>query len=54
MTLLEGTPINDILRDLAGGRFLAQQRNAVLVDGSGKTHLAIAIARNYIHAGARD
>jgi DNA replication protein DnaC len=52
----EGTPINEILvRDLAGGGFLAQQRNAVLVGGTGtgKTHLAIAIARSCIRAGAR-
>ena len=52
----EGTPINETLvRDLAGGGFLAQQRNAVLVGGTGtgKTHLVIAIARNCIRAGAR-
>src|SRR4026208_249139 len=52
----EGTPINEILvRDLAGGAFLAQQRNAVLVGGTGtgKTHLAIAIARSCIRGGAR-
>ena len=52
----EGTPINETLvRDLAGGEFLAQQRNAVLVGGTGtgKTHLAIAIARSCIRAGAR-
>jgi DNA replication protein DnaC len=43
------------VRDLAGGAFLAQQRNAVLVGGTGtgKTHLAIAIARSCIRAGAR-
>ena len=52
----EGTPINETLvRDLAGGGFLAQQRNTVLVGGTGtgKTHLAIAIARSCIRAGAR-
>jgi DNA replication protein DnaC len=51
-----GTPINETLvRDLAGSAFLAQQRNAVLVGGTGtgKTHLAIAIARNCIRGGAR-
>ena len=52
----EGTPINEMLvRDLAGGEFLAHQRNAVLVGGTGtgKTHLAIAIARACIRNGAR-
>jgi DNA replication protein DnaC len=52
----DGTPINEtLLRDLAGGAFLSQQRNAVLIGGtgSGKTHLAIAIARSCIRAGAR-
>jgi DNA replication protein DnaC len=42
------TPINEsLVRDLAGGDFIAQQRNVVLVGGtgSGKTHLAMAIAR---------
>jgi DNA replication protein DnaC len=40
---------------LAGGGFIAQQRNAVLVGGTGtgKTHLAIAIARSCIRSGAR-
>ena len=50
------TPINEALvRDLASGAFIAQQRNAVLVGGTGtgKTHLAIAIARSCIRAGAR-
>src|SRR5437763_12462630 len=52
----DNTPINDTLvRDLAGGEFLAQQRNVVLVGGTGtgKTHLAIAIARACIRGGAR-
>jgi len=51
-----GTPINETLvRDLAGGEFLAHQRNVVLVGGTGtgKTHLAIAIARACIRDGAR-
>ena len=42
----EGTPINETLvKDLAGDGFIAQQRNAVLVGGTGtgKTHLAMAI-----------
>jgi DNA replication protein DnaC len=44
-----------LVRDLATGGFLAQQRNVVLVGGtgSGKTHLAIAIARYCIRSGAR-
>jgi DNA replication protein DnaC len=50
------TPINEaFVRDLASRAFVAQQRNAVLVGGTGtgKTHLAIAIARNCIRAGSR-
>ncbi len=52
----DGTPINQtLINDLAGGGFIAQQRNVVLVGGtgSGKTHLAIAIARSCIRSGAR-
>ncbi len=52
----DGTPINETLvRDLAGGGFLAQQRNVVLIGGTGtgKTHLAIAIARSCIRSGSR-
>ena len=52
----DGSPINETLvRDLAGGNFLAHQRNCVLVGGTGtgKTHLAIAIARACIRDGAR-
>jgi len=51
-----GTPVNErLIRDLAGGAFLAEQRNAVLVGGTGtgKSHLAIAIARACIRGGAR-
>ena len=50
----EGTPINQTLvNDLASGGFIAQQRNAVLVGGTGtgKTHLALAIARSCIRSG---
>ena len=50
------TPINEALvRDLAGGAFIGQQRNVVLVGGTGtgKTHLAIAVARSCIRTGAR-
>ena len=52
----DGTPINETLvRDLLGGDFLAHQRNVVLVGGTGtgKTHIAIAIARACIRDGAR-
>ncbi len=51
-----GTPINEALvRDLVGGDFLAHQRRVVLVGGTGtgKTHLAIAIARALIRDGRR-
>jgi DNA replication protein DnaC len=52
----DGTPINQTLvNDLAGGGFIAQQRNVVLIGGTGtgKIHLAIAIARSCIRSGAR-
>jgi DNA replication protein DnaC len=51
-----GTPVNEVLiRELANGNFLAEQRNAVLIGGTGtgKSHLAIAIARACIRSGAR-
>jgi len=51
-----GTPVNErLIRDLAGGAFLAEPRNAVLVGGTGtgKSHLAIAIARACIRGAAR-
>jgi DNA replication protein DnaC len=51
-----GTPVNEALvRDLAGGEFLAHQRNVVFVGGTGtgKTHLAIGIARACIRDGKR-
>ena len=54
--VFSGTPINEgLVRDLAGGEFLAQERNVVLVGGTGtgKTHLAIGIARACIRAGSR-
>jgi DNA replication protein DnaC len=50
------TPVNEALvRDLASGNFLAHQRNVVLVGGTGtgKTHLAIAMARALIRDGKR-
>jgi DNA replication protein DnaC len=52
----DGSPVNEALvRDLAGGDFLAHQRNTVFVGGTGtgKTHLAIAVARACIRDGAR-
>jgi DNA replication protein DnaC len=52
----DGTPVNETLvRELAGGNFLAHQRNVVLVGGTGtgKSHIAIAIARACIRGGAR-
>lgn len=50
------TPINEgLLKDLATGNFVADQRNVVLIGGTGtgKTHLAIAIARALIRGGTR-
>jgi DNA replication protein DnaC len=50
------TPINQALvHDLATGDFVANQRNVVLIGGTGtgKTHLAIAIARALIRNGTR-
>jgi DNA replication protein DnaC len=51
-----GTPINEgQVRELANGSFVADQRNVVLIGGTGtgKTHLAIAIARSLIRNGTR-
>ncbi|MTH59989.1 IS21-like element helper ATPase IstB [Paracoccus litorisediminis] len=51
-----GTPINEgLIRDLATGHFVADQRNVVLIGGTGtgKTHLAIAVARALICNGTR-
>jgi DNA replication protein DnaC len=50
------TPDNEALvRSLAGGDFLAEQRNLVLVGGTGTgtIHSAIGIARALIRGGAR-
>ncbi len=54
--VFDAKPINETLvRDLAGGAFLAQQRNLVLIGGTGtgKTHIAVGIARACIRGGAR-
>jgi DNA replication protein DnaC len=54
--VFDATPINETLvRDLAGGSFLLHQRNLVLVGGTGtgKTHLAVGIARACVRGGAR-
>jgi DNA replication protein DnaC len=51
-----GLTVNETLaRALANGDFLSEQRNAVLIGGTGtgKSHLAIAIARGCIRRGAR-
>ena len=50
------TPINEgLVKDLATGNFVADQRNVVLIGGTGTgtTHLAIAIARALIRGGTR-
>ncbi|MDH0873859.1 MULTISPECIES: IS21-like element helper ATPase IstB [Agrobacterium] len=50
------TPVNEsLVRELAIGTFVADQRNVVLVGGTGtgKSHLAIAIARSLIRYGTR-
>jgi DNA replication protein DnaC len=50
------TPVNEgLVRELATGTFVADQRNVVLVGGTGtgKSHLAIAIARALIRNGTR-
>jgi len=52
--VFKDSPINDVLvNDLATGGFLAQQRNVVLIGGTGtgKTHVAIGIARTSIRNG---
>jgi len=52
----EDTPVNETLvRDLAAGEFLEHQRNVVLIGGTGtgKSHLAVSIARACIRRGKR-
>ena len=46
-----GTPVNETLvRDLAGGNFVAHQRNVVLVGGTGQAWLSCALG----HRACRD
>jgi len=50
------SPVNEMqVRSLYDGQFLAAQSNVILIGGTGtgKTHLAIAIARQAIHSGKR-
>ncbi|SLN70990.1 transposase/IS protein [Aquimixticola soesokkakensis] len=52
----ETAEVNEtLIRDLASGDFLDHQRNLVLIGGTGtgKTHLAVSIARACIRAGRR-
>jgi DNA replication protein DnaC len=52
----DDTPIDETqIRTLHAGEFIAQQRNIVFVGGtgSGKTHLAIAIAAQAVRSGFR-
>jgi len=54
--VFDGTPINEgLVRSLHAGMFLPGRRNVVLVGGTGtgKTHIAIAIAASVVRAGAR-
>jgi DNA replication protein DnaC len=50
------SPVNeDLIRELHGGAFLDQQRNTVIVGGTGtgKTHLSVAIGANIVRDGRR-
>jgi DNA replication protein DnaC len=50
------SPVNEVqVRSLYEGRFLANKSNVILVGGTGtgKTHLAISIARHAIRSGKR-
>ena len=52
----DGTPINGaLIEQLSTGAFLADQRNVVLVGGTGtgKSHIAIGITRSIICAGKK-
>jgi DNA replication protein DnaC len=53
---LGSTPINaELIEQLAGGAFLDNQRNVVLIGGTGtgKSHIAIGITRRIIRAGRK-
>jgi DNA replication protein DnaC len=53
---VEGTPINgELITQLAGGGFLDNKRNIILIGGTGtgKSHIAIGIARSIIRAGKK-
>jgi DNA replication protein DnaC len=53
---LDGTPINaGLVEQLSQGTFLDDKRNVVLVGGTGtgKSHIAIGIARSIIRAGRK-
>jgi len=53
---LDGTPVNAaLIEQLATGAFLDQQRNVILVGGTGtgKSHIAIGIARTCIRLGRK-
>ena len=52
----EGTPINGaLIEQLSSGVFLADQRNVVLVGGTGtgKSHIAIGITRSIVRSGKK-
>jgi DNA replication protein DnaC len=53
---LGATPINaELVEQLAGGGFLDSQRNVVLIGGTGtgKSHIAIGMARSIIRSGRK-